>query len=108
MVRGPQEYIIGDAIVPMNIHFTVYSQSFIIRQLFAPFFLITVHRPIVSVESTPQNCSSVSVKILLRYNAAVTGFNIHYTYGIICFSANRNGISADDIKEKILAYACNG
>lgn len=86
---------------------SVYGKTLIFRQHFAPLLVITVDCPIVAVESAPENCSSVPVKELFGKDSAVMGFNIHDVYGIITLSANRNGISSDNVKQEILVGADN-
>lgn len=80
----------------MNIGRTVYCKSIVLRQLLTPLLLITVDGPVITVESTPENCFSVPIKELLRDNTAIIGFNVHNTDSIIVLSANRNGVTSYD------------
>lgn len=80
--------IICDAIIPMNIGCAIYDKPVIFGQLFVSSLLVSVNRPIVTIESAPQDRLSVLIQKLLGYYTAIIGFNIHYTYGIIAFTSD--------------------
>ena len=82
----------------MHIGSAVNGKPFIIRELLTPAFLVSVDRPIITVEPAPKNCFAVLIKELLRYHPAVITFDIHNADGIIALPVDGNGITPYDIQ----------
>ena len=81
----------------MHICFAVYDKPFVFGEHFRPQFSITLIRPIVFVESAPENGASVLIEVLLRSHFVIKALNIHYADRIIAFAVDHNGITAHNI-----------
>lgn len=91
----------------MHIGFAVHGNTLIIRQFFAPFLLITVKCPIITVKAAPENCATVFIEVLLADNAGIVGFYIHDAYGVVAFFADCNDIPSDNVKQERFICACD-
>ena len=91
----------------MDIGFSVDRQSLVIGQFLAPFLLVAVKCPVVGVETAPEDCPPVLVKILFAYDTEVVCLYIHYAHRVIGLAAYGDGIPPDYIKQERPARSCD-
>lgn len=89
--------IVCDAVVPVDVDFTVNGELLVMRQLLTPKLFVTVIRPGVAVKTAPEDGSAVFIDILLRGDTVVKALDIHNTDGVVAFAVDGDGAAADDV-----------
>ena len=94
--------IIGDAVVPVYVGFTVYRNPFIFGKQFGPRAFIVFQHPIAAVEASPQDRTSVSVEILFADDAFVVRTGIDDANRVIRLSVDQDLTAPDDVQHEWL------
>ena len=81
----------------MDVGLAVNGEPFVFGEHFSPQFSVALIRPIIFIESAPEDRATVFVEVLFCYNPVVKALNIHYTDRIIRFTVECNGIASDNI-----------
>ena len=101
-------YIVGNAVVPMNVGLAVYREGFVLRQQLRPLLPVAVKRPVVTVESAPEDGFAVFIYELLRGYRIVEALYVHYADSVVGFAADGDVVSAYHVKslQVGLKFAC--